>query len=89
MEQEEEILKIPRNSTKNYITTTSFNETHAIPLSSRINNKRFTQLEKLEAEMRNARNVIRGGSATNSSSSNDPDYVPIGPMYWNPNSFHR
>nr|GEZ18537.1 probable glycosyltransferase At3g07620 [Tanacetum cinerariifolium] len=54
---------------------------------------RDEKLEKVEAELRRARVLIRGVVGTNhsrsSSSFDDPDYVPSGSIYRNPEMFHR
>ncbi|GFP91231.1 probable glycosyltransferase at5g03795 [Phtheirospermum japonicum] len=50
--------------------------------------KKYSNLEMVEAELVQARAAIRevkGGNQTQF----DPDYVPNGPMYWDPQVFHR
>eukprot|EP00257_Ricinus_communis_P021123 XP_015580528.1 probable glycosyltransferase At5g03795 [Ricinus communis] len=49
--------------------------------------KAFTNLERLEAGLQNARAAIK--EAKNGNQTEDPEYVPIGPMYWNSKVFHR
>ncbi|XP_031381763.1 probable glycosyltransferase At5g03795 isoform X4 [Punica granatum] len=49
--------------------------------------REYTILDRLEAGLRRARSAIR--EQKNGSSTSDPDYVPIGPMYRNANAFHR
>lgn len=49
--------------------------------------REYSNLDSLEAMLGRARAAIR--EAVNSSQSNDPDYVPLGPTYWSPTSFHR
>ncbi|KAK8485288.1 hypothetical protein V6N11_038060 [Hibiscus sabdariffa] len=46
-----------------------------------------TKLDKLEAGLQRARAAIK--EARNGSQFPDPDYVPIGPMYWDAKAFHR
>ena len=53
---------------------------------------RDEKLEKVEAELRRARVLIRDAGTNHSSSSSqfdDPDYVPTGSIYRNPKMFHR
>ncbi|GAA0152503.1 hypothetical protein Leryth_000930 [Lithospermum erythrorhizon] len=65
----------------------SLNETHeTIPQRPRIE-RRFSNLEKLEARLGRARAAIR--AARNGNQTYDPDYMPVGPIYWNSNIFHR
>ncbi|XP_050226612.1 probable glycosyltransferase At5g03795 [Mercurialis annua] len=47
----------------------------------------FTNLERIEAGLQNARGAIK--EAKNGNQSHDSEYVPIGPMYWNSKVFHR
>ncbi|GJS32207.1 probable glycosyltransferase [Tanacetum coccineum] len=53
---------------------------------------RDEKLEKVEAELRRARVLIRDAGTNQSrsfSSFDDPDYVPTGSIYRNPKMFHR
>lgn len=49
--------------------------------------REYSNLDSLEGMLGRARAAIR--EAANSSQSNDPDYIPLGPTYWSPTSFHR
>lgn len=54
--------------------------------------KRYSNLERLEAGLMRARATIRGrggGGRDGNNVTQDPDYVPSGPMYWNPTAFQR
>ncbi|PRQ22076.1 putative xylogalacturonan beta-1,3-xylosyltransferase [Rosa chinensis] len=46
--------------------------------------RHYTNLERLEGRLRRARVAIKLGNR-----SQDSDYIPHGPMYWNANAFHR
>ncbi|XP_007027562.2 PREDICTED: probable glycosyltransferase At5g03795 [Theobroma cacao] len=66
-------------------TTTPRNESIALPLNQ--SRQVRTKLDKLEAGLQRARAAIK--EAKNGSLLQDPDYVPIGPMYWDAKAFHR
>ncbi|XP_009779883.1 probable glycosyltransferase At5g03795 [Nicotiana sylvestris] len=65
----------------------SLNETHALPIETRIKRK-FSNLERLEAKLWKSRASIKE-AAMSGNQTDDSDYVPSGPMYWNANAFHR
>ncbi|KAM2970045.1 hypothetical protein FF2_017064 [Malus domestica] len=50
-----------------------------------------SQLDKVEASLGRARSAIREAAKVRNKTSThqDPDYVPRGPIYHNPNAFHR
>lgn len=65
----------------------SLNETHALPIETRIKRK-FSNLERLEAKLWKSRASIKE-AAMSGNQTDDSDYVPSGPMYWDANAFHR
>lgn len=73
------------SNTSNFIFSSSVNtNTHRI-LSS-FSNKKQSNLKRIEASLAQARATIMKGT---NESIDDPDYVPLGSVYRNPNSFHR
>lgn len=53
--------------------------------------KRYSKLRKIEEKLGRARAAIREAGQVHNLTSmhDDPDYVPRGPIYRNPNAFHR
>ncbi|KAI4319009.1 hypothetical protein MLD38_032659 [Melastoma candidum] len=64
----------------------SMSNSHGLP-APEVRIKEYTSLERLEAGLRRARSVIR--QARDGNRTQDQDYVPVGPMYWNAVAFHR
>ncbi|XP_070021477.1 probable glycosyltransferase At5g03795 isoform X2 [Nicotiana sylvestris] len=50
--------------------------------------KKLSSLERLEAGLVRARAAIKQAQSKNQT-FDDPEYVPTGPIYWNPIAFHR
>ncbi|KAG6401568.1 hypothetical protein SASPL_138428 [Salvia splendens] len=51
--------------------------------------RKYSNLAKVEADLAQARAVIRAELDANQTDLVDPDYIPTGPMYWDPKTFHR
>lgn len=56
-----------------------------------VTSKRQRRLKKIEASLARARSAIREAALVRNltSTHQDPDYVPWGPVYRNANAFHR
>lgn len=66
----------------------TLNETHG-PLTIKVKiEKVATDLEKLEIGLQKARAAIKEAKHTNLTYY-DPDFKPVGPIYWNSNAFQR
>lgn len=62
------------------------NNSHVLPMRGTIQRK-YSSLDRLEAGLWRARAAIK--KAKTGNQTNDPDYIPTGPMYWNAAAFHR
>lgn len=53
--------------------------------------RKYSQLDKIEARLVKVRQAIKGAVRYQNltSTHDDPDYVPHGPVYRNANAFHR
>lgn len=56
-----------------------------------VTSKRHRKVQKIEASLSKARSAIREAALVRNltSTQQDPDYVPWGPIYRNANAFHR
>ncbi|XP_044493778.1 probable glycosyltransferase At5g03795 [Mangifera indica] len=63
-------------------------ESVAVPTKA-MRPKLLTKLEKLEAGLQRARVAIKQASNGNQTDPRDPNFVPLGPMYWDSKAFHR
>ncbi|GAB4856521.1 hypothetical protein Ancab_014438 [Ancistrocladus abbreviatus] len=64
----------------------ALNDFHAPPMTVELQ-RVATELDRLEAGLQRARAAIK--EAQQQNQSHDPDYVPVGPTYWNAKAFHR
>ena len=62
-------------------------EPELVPLVKARREREFTHLEQLEGRLMKARSAIREAKIGNQTE--DPEYIPIGPTYWNAKAFHR
>ncbi|WCJ34401.1 Exostosin family protein [Euphorbia peplus] len=74
------------NATEDAITTSN-NGSIDLSVSAKLEKKVYTNLERVEAGLQNARVAIKEARIGNQT--NDSEYFPMGPMYWNAKVFHR
>lgn len=84
--QEINFLKVNVSNDKTTKLEYSFNESY-IPMKEILTTKNSPILNKAEVGLFRARAAIR--AAIYGNQSQDPDFLPTGPMYWNAKSFHR
>ncbi|KAK7267849.1 hypothetical protein RIF29_20528 [Crotalaria pallida] len=82
LQQSTEVL----NASKTCSNTTAVNESSVSNLRQK-QPRKFSILDRTEAALGHARAAIREAKLRNQTQ--DPDYVPEGPMYWNAKSFQR
>ncbi|XP_021908754.1 probable glycosyltransferase At5g03795 [Carica papaya] len=88
--------KTERNKEETTVTTNGtssptdslLNESHANPMKPNRETVR-TSLQRLEAGLQRARAAIKEASISGYHPLEDPDYVPIGPIYRDAKAFHR
>ncbi|KNA06813.1 hypothetical protein SOVF_177580 [Spinacia oleracea] len=81
-----ETSRILKDMTPN--STDTLNETHTPETRIFKLEKVATDLDKLEFGLQKARAAIKEARYKNRT-YDDPDFNPVGPMYWNANAFHR
>lgn len=74
-----------KNSTSYVYSKNHENINPSIP---QLEKKLISNLEKVEAGLIRVRVAIKEAQSKNQT-FHDPDYVPTGPIYWNPTAFHR
>ncbi|KAK4281587.1 hypothetical protein QN277_013059 [Acacia crassicarpa] len=68
-------------------TNTIMNESYGPPIVKQRRERKISILERMEGKLIHVRAAIR--EARNGNQTQDSDYVPVGPMYWNAKAFQR
>lgn len=75
------------NSGEPQIIVVSWNESQNAPIVKARRQREYTNLERLEGHLMRARSAI--SEAKTGNQTQDAEYTPVGPMYWNAKAFHR
>lgn len=76
-----------RTESEPQIVISLVNESQSSPILKARRQREYTNLERLEARLMRSRSAISEAKIRNQTQ--DSEYTPIGPMYWNAKAFHR